>query len=177
MLALLTLFKLVGRSYAYASGFHGGMTVVPLPVAGVEDPDDPGFALATASGVVKRVVPEPLGNREEVDVITLKALTPKVQDEVVAAVALTTGEEDLLDREITEADIAYVIDHIGVFGDDNRAGIERTLHRISAIRNRSGKVVGLTCRIGRAVFGTIDIIRDMVESGQSVLLLGLGPGQ
>ncbi|HEX7224026.1 MAG TPA: R3H domain-containing nucleic acid-binding protein [Candidatus Limnocylindria bacterium] len=84
----------------------------------------------------------------------------------------TTGEEDLLDREITEADIAHVIDHIGVFGDDNRAGIERTLHRISAIRNRSGKVVGLTCRIGRAVFGTIDIIRDIVDSGQSVLLLG-----
>ena len=53
-----------------------------------------------------------------------------------------------------------------MFGDDNRAGIERTLHRISAIRNRSGKVVGLTCRVGRAVFGTIDIIRDIVESGQ-----------
>src|SRR6186997_505164 len=84
----------------------------------------------------------------------------------------TTGEQDLLDREITEADIAHVIDHIGVFGDDNRAGIERTLHRISAIRNRSGKVVGLTCRIGRAVFGTIDIIRDIVDGGQSVLLLG-----
>jgi len=84
----------------------------------------------------------------------------------------TTGEEDLLDREITDADIAHVIDHIGVFGDDNRAGIERTLHRISAIRNRSGKVVGLTCRIGRAVFGTIDIIRDIAESGQSILILG-----
>ena len=84
----------------------------------------------------------------------------------------TTGEEDLLDREITEADIAHVIDHIGVFGDDNRAGIERTLHRISAIRNRAGKVVGLTCRIGRAVFGTIDIIRDIAESGQSILILG-----
>lgn len=84
----------------------------------------------------------------------------------------TTGEEALLDREVTEADIAHVIDHIGAFGDDNRAGIERTLHRISAIRNRNGKVVGLTCRIGRAVFGTIDIIRDMVEGGQSVLLLG-----
>src|SRR6187431_1700170 len=84
----------------------------------------------------------------------------------------TTGEQDLLDREITEADIAHVIDHIGAFGDDNRAGIERTLHRISAIRNRSGKVVGLTCRIGRAVFGTIDIIRDIVDGGQSVLLLG-----
>jgi stage III sporulation protein SpoIIIAA len=84
----------------------------------------------------------------------------------------TTGEEHLLDREITDGDIAHVIDHIGVFGDDNRAGIERTLHRISAIRNRSGKVVGLTLRIGRAVFGTIDIIRDIVEAGQSLLILG-----
>jgi stage III sporulation protein SpoIIIAA len=84
----------------------------------------------------------------------------------------TTGEQDLLDREINDADIAHVIDHIGVFGDDNRAGIERTLHRISAIRNRAGKVVGLTCRIGRAVYGTIDIIRDIVEGGQSILILG-----
>ena len=84
----------------------------------------------------------------------------------------THGEELLLEREVAESDIAYVIDHIGAFGDDNRAGIERTLHRISAIRNRAGKVVGLTCRIGRAVFGTIDIIRDIVDGGQSVLLLG-----
>jgi stage III sporulation protein SpoIIIAA len=84
----------------------------------------------------------------------------------------TRGEEELLEREVTEADIAYVVDHIGAFGDDNRAGIERTLHRISAIRNRAGKVVGLTCRIGRAVFGTIDILRDIVDSGQSILLLG-----
>jgi stage III sporulation protein SpoIIIAA len=82
------------------------------------------------------------------------------------------GEEVLLDREIEDADIAHVVNHIGVFGDDNRAGIERTLHRISAIRNRAGKVVGLTCRIGRAVFGTIEIIRDIVESGRSILLLG-----
>ena len=84
----------------------------------------------------------------------------------------THGEELLLEREVAESDIAYVIDHIGAFGDDNRAGIERTLHRISAIRNRAGKVVCLTCRIGRAVFGTIDIIRDIVDGGQSVLLLG-----
>ena len=59
------------------------------------------------------------------------------------------SEVMLLDREITEADISHVVDHIGTFGDDNRAGIERTLHRISAIRNRTGKIVGLTCRIGR----------------------------
>src|SRR5437762_4344492 len=82
------------------------------------------------------------------------------------------GEEVLLDREIGDADIAHVVNHIGVFVKDNRAGIERTLHRISAIRNRMGKVVGLTCRIGRAVFGTIDIIQDVVEGGKSILLLG-----
>jgi stage III sporulation protein SpoIIIAA len=82
------------------------------------------------------------------------------------------GEEVLLEREINEEDIQYVVDHIGSFGEDNRAGIERTLHRISAIRNRSGKIVGLTARIGRAVFGTIEIIGDLVESGRSVLIMG-----
>jgi stage III sporulation protein SpoIIIAA len=82
------------------------------------------------------------------------------------------SEVMLLDREIDETDIAHVVDHIGTFGDDNRAGIERTLHRISAIRNRSGKIVGLTCRIGRAVYGTIEIIDDFVESGKSILIMG-----
>ncbi len=78
----------------------------------------------------------------------------------------------LLDREITEEDINYVVTRVGQFTDDNRAGITRTLHRISAIRNRQGKVVGLTCRVGRAVYGTIDIIQDIVTSGKSILLLG-----
>ncbi len=82
------------------------------------------------------------------------------------------GEEVLLDREVTDRDIQWVVDHIGSFGDDNRAGVERTLHRISAIRNRSGKIVGLTCRVGRAVFGTIEIVGDLVESGRSVLIMG-----
>ncbi len=82
------------------------------------------------------------------------------------------AEVSLLEREIDEADIAFVIDHIGSFGDDNRAGIERTLHRISAIRNRNGKVVGLTCRVGRAVYGTIEIIQDFVETGKSILIMG-----
>jgi stage III sporulation protein SpoIIIAA len=82
------------------------------------------------------------------------------------------AEVVLLDREVGEADLAYVVDHIGTFGDDNRAGIERTLHRISAIRNRNGKIVGLTCRIGRAVYGTIEIIADFVETGKSLLIMG-----
>jgi stage III sporulation protein SpoIIIAA len=82
------------------------------------------------------------------------------------------GEVTLLEREVDETDIAHVVEHIGTFGDDNRAGIERTLHRISAIRNRTGKIVGLTLRIGRAVYGTIDIIGDFVETGKSILIMG-----
>ncbi len=81
-------------------------------------------------------------------------------------------EEDLGSREVTAEDIDYVASHIGDFGDDNRAGIERTLHRISAIRNRKARIVGLSCRVGRAVYGTITLIEDLVESGQSILLLG-----
>jgi stage III sporulation protein SpoIIIAA len=74
--------------------------------------------------------------------------------------------------EVSEEDLDYVTSRISTFGEDNRAGIERTLHRISAIRNRKGRVVGLTCRVGRAVFGTIKIIEDMVQTGKSILLLG-----
>lgn len=81
-------------------------------------------------------------------------------------------ERTLTDLDVSREDLRHVESRIGAFGDDNRAGIERTLHRISAIRNRSGEVVGLTCRIGRAVYGTIAIVADLVESGQSVLLLG-----
>jgi len=122
--------------------------------------------------------------------LLLAALPPEVVDAVHALPDQTTlievvldlgrrpearfpnSEVILLDREIQESDLAYVVDHIGTFGDDNRAGIERTLHRISAIRNRSGKIVGLTCRIGKAVFGTIEIINDFVESGKSILIMG-----
>ncbi len=81
--------------------------------------------------------------------------------------------EMILDStEISESDIEFVASRVGTFGDDNRAGIERTLHRISAIRNRQGRIVGLTCRVGRAVFGTIKIIEDLIQSGKSVMLLG-----
>mgnify|MGYP001431325527 CR=1 FL=1 len=81
-------------------------------------------------------------------------------------------ERFLSDREVTQEEIDAVIARIGEFGEDNRAGIPRTLHRISGIRNRKGRVIGLTCRVGRAVFGTVTIIRDLVETGKSILLLG-----
>ena len=82
------------------------------------------------------------------------------------------GDAPLSEHEVTEEDLEGVIDRLGEFGDDNRAGIERTLHRISAIRNRKGRVIGLTCRIGRAVFGTIKMIEDLAFAGKNILLLG-----
>jgi stage III sporulation protein SpoIIIAA len=82
------------------------------------------------------------------------------------------GAEYLSETPVTQAQIDDCIQRVGNFGGDNRAGIEQTLHRISAIRNRSGKIIGLTCRVGRAVFGTIAMIRDLVETGQSILMLG-----
>ncbi|HEX7598053.1 MAG TPA: R3H domain-containing nucleic acid-binding protein [Polyangia bacterium] len=82
------------------------------------------------------------------------------------------AEVPLGDGEVTRAEIDLVVSRIGEFDADNRAGLERTLHRISAIRNRRGHIVGLTCRVGRAVYGTIDIIQDLIESGKNILILG-----
>lgn len=83
-----------------------------------------------------------------------------------------SGAEYLSETPVSQADLQESITRVGDFGGDNRAGIERTLHRISAIRNRRGDVIGLTCRVGRAIFGTIGLIRDLVESGRSILMLG-----
>lgn len=83
------------------------------------------------------------------------------------------GREIVLsEREVTESDIEYVVSRISEFGEDNRAGIERTLHRISCIRNRRGRIVGLTCRVGRAILGTIRTIEELIRSEQSILVLG-----
>nr|MBN1229489.1 AAA family ATPase [Anaerolineae bacterium] len=90
----------------------------------------------------------------------------------VPTARFTDGEYVLLEREVTETDLELIVLQVGDFDADNRAGIERTLHRISGLRNRRGEIVGLTCRVGRAVFGTIEIIKDIIESGRSVLFLG-----
>lgn len=79
---------------------------------------------------------------------------------------------ELGDQAISQEDLDHVVEKLGTFTADNRAGIERTLHRISGIRNRQGRIIGLTLRVGRAIFGTIESIRDLVESGRNILLLG-----
>jgi stage III sporulation protein SpoIIIAA len=124
----------------------------------------------------------------------LDALLNVLPEAVVAAVHKANNYDDLLEiildlgrvptarfvdrevvlsqKEVTRAELDHVDERIGEFDTDNRAGIERTLHRISAIRNRRGHIVGLTLRVGRAVYGTIDIIQDIIESGKSLLILG-----
>lgn len=83
------------------------------------------------------------------------------------------GKIDKLGTDgVTEEDINFVTSHLQEFTHDNRSGIPGTLHRISAIRNRQGKVVGLTCRIGRVVTGTIACIKDICTQGKSILFLG-----
>jgi stage III sporulation protein SpoIIIAA len=123
--------------------------------------------------------------------LLLNALPPHISDPLRKGGADTTGllevvmdlgrkpearypgrELVLSEREVSAEDIEYVVARIGEFGDDNRAGIERTLHRISCIRNRRGRIVGLTCRVGRAVYGTIRVIEDLVKTGKSMLMLG-----
>ena len=83
-----------------------------------------------------------------------------------------TGPEYLSQKIISWQDMDYIIKRINGFSNENRAGIEHTLHRISCIRNRQFLIVGLTCRIGRAVFGSICLARDLLESGKSILILG-----
>lgn len=90
----------------------------------------------------------------------------------VPTARLVSGEVILQDKEVTREEIDLVIERLGDFDADNRAGLERTLHRISGIRNRRGDIIGLTCRVGRAVYGTLDIIQDLIDEGKSLLLLG-----
>ena len=120
-----------------------------------------------------------------VDKVPPRVRTPleaRLEDDNLLEVVLDLGrqpEARFLDRsvplgdfEVSEEDIAFVTDRVGMFGEDNRAGIERTLHRISAIRNRTGKTVGLTLRVGRAVYGTIRIVEDLIFTGKGLLLVG-----
>lgn len=118
------------------------------------------------------VLPEPvherLQNQDDLeDLLEIVMDLGRIPEARYSAHVVELGNE-----AVTPSDIEHVVSRVGAFGKDNRAGIERTLHRISAIRNRQGRIVGLTCRIGRAVYGTIDIIQDIVESGKSILMLG-----
>ncbi len=144
-------------------------------------------AVGREAGV--KVVPRQIHITDNLDLL-LSVLPPRVRQalqqqpdlESLLEVVLDLGRRPearfpqravpLSEEYVTREDLQYVTSRVGAFGKDNRAGIERTLHRISAIRNRQGEIVGLTCRVGRAVVGTVDIVRDVIESGKSILLVG-----
>lgn len=121
---------------------------------------------------LKRVLPEEINQALDTLGQTDNLLEIVLDLGRIPAARFTDREVTLTDREVTHEDLEQIVENIGQFDTDNRAGMERTLHRISAIRNRRGQVVGLTCRVGRAVYGTIDIIQDLIISGQSVLMMG-----
>jgi stage III sporulation protein SpoIIIAA len=130
--------------------------------------------MADDFAAILEVLPEPL--REAMEDLPSADVLEVVLDlgrPPEARLAGEGGRTALLSTQpVTPQVLEGVLGHVSELGEDNRAGIERTLHRVSAIRNRRGRVVGLTLRVGRAVFGTIDALRDLVESGKNILLLG-----
>src|ERR1700761_2706243 len=126
--------------------------------------DDLELLLAVMPQAVRQAIEAGAGGQALVEIVLDLGRPPEARS--------ADSGVDLAAEPVSRQDIAHVVERVGSFGKDNRAGIERTLHRISALRNRRGDVVGLTCRIGRAVYGTVDILRDVIESGRSILLLG-----
>lgn len=118
------------------------------------------------------VMPPPIRNLIEVNTDCAELLEVVLDLGRLPQVRFLNHVDELPATQVSREDIEYVTARVSPFGKDNRAGIERTLHRISAMRNRTGGIVGLTCRVGRALFGTVDILRDVIERGASLLLLG-----
>ena len=138
--------------------------VEPVPPATQRITDDLDRLLEVLPPAVQMALAAPGARDQLLEVVLDLGRVPEAR---YPGRAVALGEEP-----IERLDLALVLERLGVFGGDNRAGIERTLHRISAIRNRSGEVVGLTCRVGRAVFGTVAMVRDLLDAGQSLLLMG-----
>ena len=138
--------------------------LVPQAVAPQRMTDDLNRLLEVLPAEVQQALATPQARDQLLEVVLDLGRVPEAR---YPARVMALGE-----NPVTRADLEAVIDQLGSFGGDNRAGIERTLHRISAIRNRLGAVVGLTCRVGRAVFGTVAMVRDLLDSNQSLLLMG-----
>ncbi len=133
-------------------------------VAPPEVTDDLPQLLAILPGYIQEQLEDHANRDQLIEVILDLGRQPEAR--------FSDAVEYLSDTPVSKADLQHCIDRVGHFGGDNRAGLEKTLHRISAMRNRSGEIIGLTCRVGRAIFGTIGMIRDLVETGNSILMLG-----
>lgn len=173
----------VGAAEAGPGGGHGGVFTVTNeaqqdqggPVGGGSAPGvappEPGGEGFAETELLVGALPARVG-RAVLDE-GLDGLIEVVLDLGRPPAARYADREVLLDSaEVTALEIDHVVGSVSEFGEDNRAGIPRTLHRVSAIRNRRGSIVGLTCRVGRSVTGSAGVIQDLVEDGRSILLLG-----
>jgi len=149
---------------SFASLALSPQPITPQPIAPQRITDDLDRLLEVLPAEVQQALATPQARDQLLEVVLDLGRVPEAR---YPARVMALGE-----NPVTRADLEAVIDQLGSFGGDNRAGIERTLHRISAIRNRLGAVVGLTCRVGRAVFGTVAMVRDLLDSNQSLLLMG-----
>ena len=138
--------------------------IQPPPISTQRITDDLDRLLEVLPAAVRDALQAPAARDQLLEVVLDLGRVPEAR---YPGRAVALGEA-VVDR----SDLEAVVQRLGAFGGDNRAGIERTLHRISAIRNRTGAIVGLTCRVGRAVFGTVAMVRDLMDSGQSLLLMG-----
>jgi stage III sporulation protein SpoIIIAA len=157
-----------------------------LPSYGTDD----GSARPPEEGSEAAAPPRALSEEERAEIeLLVEALPPRlasaVRDEGLVglievvldlgrppAARYTDREVEMEPAEVTALELDHVVGCVSEFGEDNRAGIPRTLHRVSAIRNRRGSIVGLTCRVGRSVTGSAAVIQDLAEDGRSILLLG-----
>ena len=149
---------------SFASLAPSPQPITPQPFTPQRITDDLDRLLEVLPAEVQQALATPQARDQLLEVVLDLGRVPEAR---YPARVMALGE-----NPVTRADLEAVIDQLGSFGGDNRAGIERTLHRISAIRNRLGAVVGLTCRVGRAVFGTVAMVRDLLDSNQSLLLMG-----
>ena len=78
-----------------------------------------------------------------------------------------------MDEVVSREEIDFICHNVGGFSSENRAGIESTLHRISGIRNRKSEIIGLTCRVGRTLSGTVELIKDLSSFSRKKLILFL----
>ena len=147
-----------------ASARPSDTSASPSQLAPPEVTDDLSQLLAILPGYIREQLEEHSKRDQLIEVILDLGRQPEAR--------FSDDVEYLSETPVSNADLQHCVDRVGHFGGDNRAGLEKTLHRISAMRNRSGDIIGLTCRVGRAIFGTIGLIRDLVETGNSILMLG-----
>ncbi|KAL0825722.1 hypothetical protein Bca101_049399 [Brassica carinata] len=158
--------KIVSNSSPGVVAVSASSSPVAVPESGEEDhfDDELRRLLALVPEEIRRTLEEHPEISELIEVVLDLGRKPLAR--------FPSGDFIISDDAVRVKDLQFAVSQVGEFTNDNRAGISRTLHRISAIRNRKGEIIGLTCRVGRSVRGSANLLRDLVQDGNSLLLIG-----